>query len=205
MVPDVLEQTFLDRDRGTINGGFSDGTFSCGPASLIDELSERCSIALVDPSEKNSRVRLEFSRVAEPPGSVTVFLENWDATFSSGGILPGCGGVHESFATDAVLQPSEALLGKWTVESVVYTFLAGDWTPQHFSSVVERTASITSEEVTIALPRGVSVGTTTDVDGAKTIVAAWLAKKDLRIVSRRKYEPTGELLSVSRSVETRQC
>lgn len=205
VVPEVAEHIFLSVDGKSINGGFPDGTFSCGPASISEPLSQRWNVCLVDPSKGNkSRARLEFGFDNEPFGVVTVFLEHWDAPFCRGAVLPGCGGKSQSFATDSALQPSVALPGIWAVESLVYTFGSGGWKCEHTSSVLERTISSASQEITVALPRGVSVGFITAADGARTVVAGWMTDNNLRIVSRRKYDPSGVLISVSRAVERRQ-
>lgn len=203
VVPEVSEQSFSTRDRDSINCGFPDGSFSFGPASVKKGVPQRWSIALVNPKENRSRVRVEFGPLFDRRGSVTVFIEDWDSPFRNGEVLPGCGGRHQSFATDNVLQTPEELAGKWEVETFMYNCMAGEEGIGRFSSVTERINSNVTDDLTIALPRGISVGITTDKSAAQTVVVGWLVESNLRVVNQRKHGPDGNLLSVSNSVETR--
>lgn len=204
VVPEVHAQTFSSVDKKRISGGFSDGTFICGPAVITDERSQKWDICLMEPSEgSKSRVRLQFGLVDEPYGAVNAVLEHWDAPFCNGEVLPGCGGENQSFAGDGKMNPATELVGKWDINSIAYKASSGEWEVEERCSKINRDETMVSAEINVVLPRGITVGIATAEDGAKTIVAGWKSSESHRIVSRQMYGPSGALVRVSRDVESR--
>lgn len=202
VVPEVSERTLAACDDCAVNGGFADGSMSCGPARMEEGSVAPFSFTLAHPTSR-SRVRVEFCAGDAPTGELTMYVEKWDAEFCGGAILPGCGGAGQSFAGDAVLQPEKELTGTWEVRGVEYGFGEGEGEPQERSYVLERTAATGRGEVTVALPKGVSVGFTTGEDGERLVATAWLVDEGTRVVTRRVYGREGKLKSVMRAVETR--
>jgi len=204
VVPEVAEQIYLSATKDNINGGFTDGSISCGPAVMTDELSQRWNVCLVDPTEGNrSRVRLEFGPVNQPFGQVTVFIEHWEGKFCNGEVLPGCGGKNGSFAEDDGLDVS-ALTGNWSVDRTTYQTESDGWIKECCTVRTERNQANAEDEVNVALPRGLSVGVKEADDGSSEVIAGWMTSHDKRVVVRSAYDSTGSLRYVSRDIETRQ-
>lgn len=195
IIPEVRETEFSVRDERSLNGGFSDGCVSCGP--IVLEMDSRFQAVLVDPQDTKSRVRVDFGRVDEKVGRIDVFFENWQGAFCGGQVLPGCGGGSQSFADEKRLNP-EHLQGNWSVERQSYKVGDENLTEGEPFTVSRQEMS----DISIALPRGLSVDVTLQGDG-RDVVVGWL-RGDQRLIVRRQYDSDGKLLSVSREFERKK-
>lgn len=166
---------------------FDDGSYCVRSGSGKDEWM----FAVVNPTNGRSRVRVDFGRVDEKIGKVTVLFENWESKFNEGQVLPGCGG-EQGFAEEQTMSVSQ-LEGTWKYSETAYQVKNG-W------EVVESVGTVNREAVAVSmvLPKGVSV----DVkdEGGLKVEVGWLVA-DKRVVIRRVYGEGG-LEVVSRIMET---
>lgn len=197
VVPDTLETTVSPYSAGSFCGGFADGSYSIGPASFTNELSQKWSVALASEGESgHARARIDFGRVDRAAGKVSVWIESHYSDYNGGEILPGCGSPHSNFGGQERMRP-DRLAGVWDVHRTQFTSVGG-WKEQQVREMVERGSDATM----FALPSGISlfVG---EHAGITVVEAGWLTGDDSRVVVKREYNNTGELTSVSRALETR--
>lgn len=194
VIPEVQETTLPSRDATTHNAAFPDGSYSIGPSVLTDDLSQKWSFCLASPTTPRARARVDFGRVDEAVGKITVWLEAWDADYCRGEVLPGCGGPNSSFASEQRLS-ADQLEGSWRV-STLDCHAADQWAPHSNTGSVQRGR----DAPLFALPRGLSVRIEQEHDN--TIVeATWLTSPTERVILQRQYASDGELVSLSKAVE----
>lgn len=203
IVPDIEEAQIscIDVLTDTHNGGFSDGSFSIGPTTYSGSFDQKWSVGLADGSnlESRRRARINFGRVDEGIGKVTVWLEKRENNFSGGSILPGCGGQNSSFA-DNSRTTIEDLAGTWDLTQTIFSKSNG-WVP-HCST--ERLRRDTSQiDPFFSLPCGLSIYVKR-ADQHTIIEASWLSSPLRRTVVRRLYDESGAFEAVQHVVEEKK-
>lgn len=188
MIPDVREGAF-----GAGEGvGFEDGSYCVASPEMT--IRSRWSVALTDGA---ARARVQFGRVDEGVGTVTIHMEKYGGAYCNGEILPGCGG-DEGFGEEHAVTVGE-LQGMWNVRGEVADGAEGVC---KYAKDVERRGG--EEEVCLAFPRGVSVGVVGDVEGGTCVVVGWLrGEGKVRHVMRCWYGRHGHLKQIAREVETK--
>lgn len=169
--------------------GFSGGSF------VADERWGAVMLCVAHPDGERQRMRVEVP--AGTRGSASVTIEKWDAPYSNGALLPGCGGGATCFADESPLSAADDLVGDWQVRSVKLERLeTGYWRRVEEDLLVTRTAADAEALVTHQLPRGVSLRR---ADGV--VEAGWLAAPGTRAVVSRMCDTDGSVVGVSWGVE----
>lgn len=225
---EVSDTTAGATEGGERNGGFADGSYSLGPASLTatDVKLPVWRFCLAHPrndARHRSRARLHFGRIDSPKASVAaatvnVWVEEWDAPFCAGAVLPGCGGKEHSFAEEERAAP-DAAAGVWRIDATVCHAARG-WAARSYSRTITR-----SQVPALLLPRGLAVRVapaSAPVDdqhdaedqyhsedsgvtsGATVVEASWQPDPAIRSVVRRFYDARGRLSFVEQAIETAQ-
>lgn len=178
------------------NGGFDDGSYTHGPDTFVTgDLRQTFKFCV---THGRQRARLSFGRIDEKVSVVRTVIEQWDADYCGGAILPGCGGAQSSFATDERLA-RDAITGNWTVSGVACTAESG-WKYEPVEGCIKGREADESQGL-LLLPRGLSVKIEAKESGDIIVEAAWLLDGVRGVVSRVYDSSTGILLRVEHVVE----